>query len=209
MTSKSKHYLTNAAIAICWFGLSLTQPRNPLGQQENIWGSLISMAILTRNGSLTALFLLRRPAETVSKDIKEWIIAIIGSFIGTFYLWSNRPLVPEAFLAPIYSIMIIALLAGIAAIVTLGCSFGVVPANRGIKQNGLYRFVRHPIYSFYIIFDLGLICISFSLRNIVVLLGFVIACYLRASYEEKLLRLDPAYRDYAGKTRYMFLPGIF
>jgi protein-S-isoprenylcysteine O-methyltransferase Ste14 len=207
MTPKSKHYLTNAAIAICWLGVTLTS--NPVGRQDNIWRFLISVAILARNGSLTALFLLRRPPEKVSKEIKEWIIAIIGSFIGTFYLWSNRPLVPEAFLVPIYSIMITALLAGIAAIVTLGCSFGVVPANRGIKQNGLYRFVRHPIYSFYIIFDLGLICISFSPRNVVVLLGFVIACYLRASYEEKLLHLDPAYRDYAGKTRYMFLPGIF
>ena len=207
MTSKSKHYLTNAAVAVCWLGVTLTS--NPVGRQDNIWRFLISVAILTRNGSLTALFLLRRPPEKVSKEIKEWIIAIIGSFIGTFYLWSNRPLVPEAFLVPIYSIMITALLAGIAAIVTLGCSFGVVPANRGIKQNGLYRFVRHPIYSFYIIFDLGLICISFSPRNAVVFLGFVIACYLRASYEEKLLHLDPAYRDYAGKTRYMFLPGIF
>ncbi len=207
MTSKSNHYITNAAVAICWLGVTVYS--NPVGRQDTIWRFLISMAILTRNGSLTALFLLRRPPEKVSKEIKEWIIAIIGSFIGTFYVWSNRPLVPEAFLVPVYSIMITALLAGIAAIVTLGCSFGVVPANRGIKQNGLYRFVRHPIYSFYIIFDLGLICISFSPRNLLIFLGFVIACYLRASYEEKLLHLDPAYRDYAGKTRYMFLPGLF
>jgi protein-S-isoprenylcysteine O-methyltransferase Ste14 len=209
MTSKRTHYFANAAVAIFWLGIFMTQLRNLLGPQENIWRFLISLAVLLRNGSLIALFLLRRPPEMVSREIKEWVIAVFGSFIGILYLWTSHSLVPQALQAPIYSIMITALLAGIAAIVTLGFSFGIVPANRGIKTNGLYRFVRHPIYSFYLIFDLGLICISFSLRNMAVFLGFAIACYLRASYEEKLLRLDPAYRDYAGKTPYMFLPGIF
>ena len=34
---------------------------------------------------------------------------------------------------------------------TLGRSFGVVPANRGVVVGGPYRLVRHPIYTGYLI----------------------------------------------------------
>ena len=35
--------------------------------------------------------------------------------------------------------------------ITLGRSFGVVPANRGVVVGGPYNFVRHPIYTGYLI----------------------------------------------------------
>ena len=34
----------------------------------------------------------------------------------------------------------------IAAKLTLGRSFGLVPANRGVVVSGPYGFMRHPIY---------------------------------------------------------------
>ena len=39
----------------------------------------------------------------------------------------------------------------IAGKMTLGRSFGLMPANRGIVSSGVYRIVRHPIYLGYLI----------------------------------------------------------
>jgi protein-S-isoprenylcysteine O-methyltransferase Ste14 len=39
----------------------------------------------------------------------------------------------------------------IAGKVALGRSFGIAPANRGVGRPRPYGFVRHPIYSGYIV----------------------------------------------------------
>src|SRR5437899_9023283 len=38
----------------------------------------------------------------------------------------------------------------IAAKLTLGRSFGIAPANRGVVARGPYNIVRHPIYTGYV-----------------------------------------------------------
>ena len=40
---------------------------------------------------------------------------------------------------------------------SLGRSFGLMPANRGIVSTGLYRVVRHPIYLGYLITHVGFV----------------------------------------------------
>ena len=40
----------------------------------------------------------------------------------------------------------IGLLVVVAGKISIGRSFGLIPANRGIVSSGLYRLVRHPIY---------------------------------------------------------------
>ena len=80
--------------------------------------------------------------------------------------------------------------------------------DHALIRSGPYSVVRHPIYACYILFDIAFISIRFSLFN---LLTFCISClalYLRGSYEERFLRTDPAYRDYADRIRYMFFPKV-
>ena len=71
-------------------------------------------------------------------------------------------------------------------------SFGVVPANRGIKTGGLYRFVRHPIYAGYAITHIGFL-IGFPQR-------LEYACFIsrlflvqvaRIAREERMLNARP------------------
>jgi protein-S-isoprenylcysteine O-methyltransferase Ste14 len=210
-SSRLWHYLANAAVAAIWFYLTARNVRHVRAAHGAFsWDVLVNDALLLRNGSLTVLFLLRRPAKEVSRRAKEWLVAVAGTLLGGFYLTEGaRPLLPIYMHGAAYLLMVLAILLGIFAIISLGWSFGIVPANRGIKKKGIYSIVRHPIYSFYILFDLALIAMMFSWLNLAVLYGFVITCYLRAVYEERLLREDSAYREYAEKTRYMFIPGIF
>ncbi len=90
----------------------------------------------------------------------------------------------------------------------LGRSFGIVPANRGVKRYGVYRFVRHPMYLGYILNQLGFLLFFFSLYNVAVYTVAWIAFWLRAKEEEKFLEADEEYRTYREKVRYRLFPGI-
>ena len=59
----------------------------------------------------------------------------------------------------------------IAGKITLGRSFALMPANRGVVSTGLYRIVRHPIYMGYLVTHVAFLVASPSLWNIVALVA--------------------------------------
>ena len=60
---------------------------------------------------------------------------------------------------------------GIAGKLSLGRSFGLMPANRGIVSTGLYRVVRHPIYLGYLITHVGFFAADPTTWNAVILIA--------------------------------------
>jgi len=166
--------------------------------------------LFIRNSSLTIFYLIRHSPIKSSFKVKELIIAIYGTFIGYLYASEGAVvLVPAKFVFIIYLLMVIIIFSSILSIFSLGRSFAILPSTRKIQTGGMYRFVRHPIYSFYILFDICFLLIQFSLLNLIIFCSFCIVCYLRAKYEEKLLLKDPIYLEYYQKTAYMFIPMIF
>jgi protein-S-isoprenylcysteine O-methyltransferase Ste14 len=91
----------------------------------------------------------------------------------------------------------------------LGRSVGVVAANRGVKLNGMYRQIRHPMYSGYMLSYIGYVAAYPSLRNGIIIAITFVALLLRAAAEERFLRQDPAYEDYLARTRWRFVPFIY
>lgn len=168
----------------------------------------LNIALVLRNTSLTFVFLLRRPSKLTSKKVIDWIVAIGATFMAYLYeTIGARPVFPT--LVPTaYVVMVAAAFLAAIAVVNLGCSFGIVPANRGIKTKGLYTVVRHPIYSLYILHDVSWVLTCFSAHNLLIFVLYCLLTYNRARREERVLRQDPEYQEYASKTRYMFLPGI-
>ena len=55
----------------------------------------------------------------------------------------------------------------IAGKLSLGRSFGLIPANRGVVSTGVYRFVRHPIYLGYLITHVGFVVANPTMWNVV------------------------------------------
>ena len=92
---------------------------------------------------------------------------------------------------------------------SLGRSFGLTPANRGVVCTGLYRIVRHPIYMGYLITHAGFVIANPADWNLVVLAIADVALMLRACREERTLAADPAYRDYMQRVRWRILPHVF
>ena len=56
----------------------------------------------------------------------------------------------------------------IAALLSLQRSFGIVPANRGIREGGLYRIVRHPLYAAELLVFLGVVLVTPTPWNILI-----------------------------------------
>jgi len=107
------------------------------------------------------------------------------------------------------AISAVGLLVVIAGKMSLGRSFGLIPANRGIVSTGLYRVVRHPIYLGYLITHIAFIASNPIPWNISLLATTDIALLLRAICEEKTLAQDDEYRAYQSRVRWRVLPGIF
>jgi protein-S-isoprenylcysteine O-methyltransferase Ste14 len=97
----------------------------------------------------------------------------------------------------------------LVALTSLGRSFGIVAANRGIKRFGLYAWVRHPLYAGELIFFPGFILASFSPSNLTICLGIVCGLMIRSRVEERHLGQDPEYRAYMEAVPYRFFPGLF
>jgi protein-S-isoprenylcysteine O-methyltransferase Ste14 len=101
------------------------------------------------------------------------------------------------------------LLIVIAGKLSLGRSFGLMPANRGIVSTGLYRLVRHPIYLGYLITHAGFVAANPTPWNVSMLVAADLALMCRAACEEQTLQRDPAYCAYQQVVRWRVLPGVF
>jgi protein-S-isoprenylcysteine O-methyltransferase Ste14 len=97
----------------------------------------------------------------------------------------------------------------IAGKVTLGRSFGLMPANRGIVCTGIYRVVRHPIYLGYLITHVAFVFANPSAWNVAVLMIGDAALLLRAVCEEQTLARDTRYQEYQQLVRWRVCPGLF
>ena len=151
-----------------------------------------------------ALLLLQRRGE-MATGFYPVLVAFFGTGVALLVVPTGQRVVSdETSLVLIVTGAAIAL----AAKLFLGRSFGIVPANRGIKASGVYRLVRHPMYAGYIVSQLGFLLVYFSPLNLLVYAAAWTAQYLRTVEEEKILRRDPDYQRYATKVRFRLIPGI-
>lgn len=163
-----------------------------------------SLLFLLVQSIVAVFFLTRRRAVKVSVDPFAWAAALAGTWLPLLL----RPVAAEEVLAG-QALQLAGLAVQVAGISSLARSFGIVPANRGIKTGGLYRFVRHPIYSAYLLSNAGFLINQYSLYNALALLLWLFFKLLRIRYEEELLALDPEYADYMQTTRWRLVPGIY
>jgi protein-S-isoprenylcysteine O-methyltransferase Ste14 len=229
-------HLMNLAVASVWVWKvysGWTPAVDALGKWDV---QSIARVILMFNLLLLVVFyVLRRRATDAASDLVSIAWAHVGTWIPLLFgtvVPGDRPadqvvltwlkpyvdtVMPEAvhlvFGQPLLTWLCLAVMMVAAAVstlgfVSLGRSWGIIPANRGIKTGGLYRIVRHPIYSSYIFLDVAYILVAFTWVNLVILFGAVLSLYMRTIYEERVLVKDPEYASYAQKTRWKLVPFV-
>jgi protein-S-isoprenylcysteine O-methyltransferase Ste14/uncharacterized membrane protein (UPF0127 family) len=174
-----------------------------VGLQTGRW--LVVLPLVLLESMMVALFLFRRRSVSISRRPFDWVVGIVGSFLPLLMRATEQlgrlALVGEP-------LQMIGLLIAFLGAGSLGRSLGLVAANRGLKDAGLYRYVRHPLYAGYVICGTGYVCSFPSLRNAVFAGLAMTAFYLRAVVEERFLSTDPAYRDYMRRVRWRFIPFV-
>jgi protein-S-isoprenylcysteine O-methyltransferase Ste14 len=170
-------------------------------------GRPVGIGVTILSATVAFLFIVRRPPEETSRRAIAWLAAPVG----TFAMLLARPVShPDAGpLLALELLQIVGVIVAFAGLGMLGRSFGLVAANRGVKTDGLYRFVRHPVYAGYFVSDCGYVLENPSLRNGALLALMTIGQLVRIAEEERLLTGDGTYRTYCSRVRYRLIPYVY
>jgi protein-S-isoprenylcysteine O-methyltransferase Ste14 len=169
-------------------------------------GKVVNLLLLASEGLVVGFVLFRRRAGTLSARPTEWLLAFAVTCAPMLVVPGGEPLVPP--LAAV-ALLVVGLVIQLHAKIVLGRSIGMIPANRGLKLGGPYRFVRHPMYAGYLIGHVAFLLANPTWWNLAVYgIGNALQV-MRLLAEERLLAADERYREYQGRVRYRLIPLLF
>ena len=170
-------------------------------------GRLTGLLLLASETLVVVFTIFRRSAAVVDRSLRARLLTILST-AGPLTV---RPAAIAAFAPELLTVPMSAcgLLIAIGGKLSLGRSFGLMPANRGVVSTGLYRVVRHPIYMGYLITHAAFAMANPTIWNLCLLLGADLALLARAVREERTLAQDATYRDYQRLVRWRVIPGVF
>ncbi len=170
-------------------------------------GRPIGLLLLASEALVVVLTVFRRAPMIVDRSIRARVLTTLA-MIGPPLV---APAARSSFVSDAITVSVctVGLLVVIGGKLSLGRSFGLIPANRGIVSSGLYRLIRHPIYLGYFITHVAFLAANPSVWNFAFLIVSDLAQAARAVCEEQTLAQDPAYREYQGRVRWRVMPGVF
>lgn len=196
------HWGINIVLALLWAKFAL----NAYTRWTHT-GSLMLLGLVLYNTLLVAVTIARRPSVSTSTRIKDWVVALLTVMFSLLFRseqWHQS--LPQALGSILQGA---GLLFMVVALATLGRSFGVVAANRGIRRSGIYDWVRHPLYASEVMFFIGFLLSNTSPYNLLLCVSVLCGLVIRSWVEEAHLSHDPEYRTYMQAVPYRFFPGLF
>ncbi|MBU6267219.1 MAG: isoprenylcysteine carboxylmethyltransferase family protein [Sphingomonadales bacterium] len=163
--------------------------------------------LLLSETAVMVFVLIRRPTQAISMALGDWLLAITAT-AAPLLVQPGVNLLPQM-LPVALGLLFVGNCGQLYAKLALRRSFGVAPANRGIKVSGPYRLVRHPMYAGYLIVHIGSLLLFFTPINLAIYVIGWWAQIRRLLAEEALLSQDSGYRDYQATVRWRLVPGIF
>lgn len=164
------------------------------------------LLLLVGESLVVVLTWLRRPASSIDKRPLVRLVTATSMTLPLMSLPAHTPpIIPESVAAMLIGFGLAIVVGGK---ISLGYSFGLLPANRGVMDRGLYRIVRHPIYLGYLLAHIPFLAAHPSGWNAVVLIVGDATLIVRALYEEETLGRDPQYVQYCQAVKWRLVPGI-
>jgi protein-S-isoprenylcysteine O-methyltransferase Ste14 len=195
--------IVSRAVVVCLFSMMAVR----FGADFFRTGRVTGLLLLVSELLVVVLTVMRRSAAAVDRSMRARVLTTV-SMLGPSLL---KPASVVALLPQLATVGVsaIGLAIVIAGKVTLGRSFGLMPANRGVVSSGVYRIVRHPIYMGYLITHAAYVAAMPSAWNVAALAAADFALLARAVCEERTLARDPRYREYQQVVRWRVCPGLF
>lgn len=164
---------------------------------------------LAAEGLAVVLINIRKPPSGMSFNLGDWVLAFCGSMAPLLVDFSGAAQPVPHMQTAIVILIMCGTFVQLSAKIILWRSFGIVAANRGVKVQGPYRFVRHPMYAGYTMTHVGILLAFPSVFNAALYATALSLQIARLTREERILRQDPMYQEFAGRVRYRLLPGVF
>jgi protein-S-isoprenylcysteine O-methyltransferase Ste14 len=202
LRARAADVFARASCGLLFVLLSLNLVRDFLATRR-----VTGLLLLVSEALVVVFIVFRRPAQQVDRSLVARTVTVL-SMLGPPLLraGAETPLLSDA-LTAVVSCAGLALV--IAAKLTLGRSFGLVPANRGVVDGGPYGLMRHPIYTGYVISHLAFLAAHPTTLNIALIVAADSALVLRALLEERTLLDDERYRSYCARVGWHLVPGVF
>jgi protein-S-isoprenylcysteine O-methyltransferase Ste14 len=192
--------LTNLLLATLFFVFAYVHVQRFLVQPR-----LSVLLIIAVEGLVAVMLIIRRDPENTLHGWKTWLATSVGTFAPLLL----RPIDATADLLVGQVLQVVALVLQVGGVLSLNRSFGLLPAHRGVKSDGLYRWVRHPLYSAYLMAHVGYLASNLSWANFLVVVTGAAFQVVRILQEERLLLQYPDYARYSGVTRWRLVPAIW
>jgi protein-S-isoprenylcysteine O-methyltransferase Ste14 len=170
-------------------------------------GRVTGLLLLMSEALVVALTLVRRRARKTDRTLIARLSTLL-SVGGPVLLRAaeGAAIAPDYLTATVSGIGLSLVIAGK---LTLGRSFGIVPANRGVIVRGPYAWVRHPIYTGYVISHLAFLAANATIENATLIVVADTALVIRALCEERLLGNDEAYQAYCRRVGWHLVPRVY
>jgi len=171
-------------------------------------GHITGLLLLAGESLVIVLTLARRRATVVDQSVPARIVTLVSA-AGPPLMRADADvaaLAPDMLTGVVLALALTLIFSGK---LTLGRSFGLVPANRGVVVQGPYSAVRHPIYSGYLVAHIAFLAAHPSTWNVVVFAIADGALIVRALMEEQVLAHDARYRAYCARVAWHLIPGVF
>ncbi len=138
-------------------------------------------------------------------QLQAWSYVIIQAVLLVLLVFLGQHVGPQ-----VHRLVILGRsLEGVGIIGVLACAASLrrsltvvpIPKEEGVlSTTGLYRYVRHPMYTSVLLLALGLSLNSGSVIKYLLTLSLYVLFLLKSIYEEKYLRLKyPDYAEYAAR----------
>jgi protein-S-isoprenylcysteine O-methyltransferase Ste14 len=199
---RARDFGARAIVSILFLMLSA----NLLGEFQRT-GHVTGLLLLVSEALVVLLMIIRRPAQFIDRSPAAACVTVV-SVVGPELLRADTlgALAPDVLTATMSATGLVLV---VAAKLTLGRSFGLIPANRGVVVEGPYKAMRHPIYAGYLITHAAFLLAYPSLSNVAIVLVADVALIVRALLEERVLTRDPLYRRYCTRVNWHLVPGLF
>jgi len=196
LNKRGKELFLDLTVALVWFLYAIAYLRQALESH-----SFLGLGLMIFYTLVAIFFLLRAPNR---KRCVWWetALAVGGVFLPIVAL---RPVEPGLKLVG-GIIQALSLVGMILALISLGRSFGIAPADRGLVTTGLYRWIRHPLYAMETWFYVGFLIANPAWRNLAGLLLCLAVQVVRIRREERILA---DYESYASNVRWRLLPLVW